>query len=145
MRDLGIRKAPQIGAFDLGTDPVFFHPGRDTGALRTRWGIGTDPLLVTVARVIPHKGQDIALRAVAALTEEFPTLRYAIVGTGPDENRLRELARELKIADRTIFTGALTDDEIAEAYATSTIYLGLSRVESVIFAEGFGISFLRAV
>jgi phosphatidylinositol alpha-1,6-mannosyltransferase len=144
VRDLGIREAPPIGSFDLGTDPVFFHPDRDTGALRAKWGIGADPLLVTVARVVPHKGQDIALRAVAALTDEFPTLRYAIVGTGPDENRLRALAKELKISDRTIFTGALTDEEIAEAYATSTIYVGLSRVESVIFAEGFGISFLEA-
>ena len=144
IRDLDIRKAPPIGAFDLGTDPIFFHPSRDTGALRAKWGIGTDPLLVTVARLVPHKGQDVTLRAMAALTEEFPTLRYAIVGTGPDEGRLRALAAELKISDRTIFTGAVSDDEIAEAYATSTIYSGLSRVESVIFAEGFGISFLEA-
>jgi phosphatidylinositol alpha-1,6-mannosyltransferase len=81
---------------------------------------------------------------MAGLTGEFPTLRYAIVGTGPDEGRLRALAADLKISDRTIFTGAVSDDEIAEAYATSTIYIGLSRVESVIFAEGFGISFLEA-
>lgn len=144
VRDLDIRKAPPIGAFDLGTDPIFFHPNRDTGALRARCGIGADPLLVTVARLVPHKGHDVTLRAMAALTEEFPTLRYAIVGTGPDEDRLRALAAELKISDRTIFTGAISDDEIAEAYATSTIYIGLSRVESVIFAEGFGISFLEA-
>jgi phosphatidylinositol alpha-1,6-mannosyltransferase len=144
IRDLNIRNPPPIGVFDLGTDPLFFHPRRDTGALRARWGIGTDPLLVTVARLVPHKGQDVTLRAMAALTEEFPTLRYAIVGTGPDEGRLRALAAELKISDRTIFTGPITDDEIAEAYATSTIYVGLSRVESVIFAEGFGISFLEA-
>ncbi len=144
IRDLNIRNPPPIGVFDLGTDPLFFHPRRDTGALRARWGIGTDPLLVTVARLVPHKGQDVTLRAMAALTEEFPTLRYAIVGTGPDEGRLRALAAELKISDRTIFTGPITDDEIAEGYATSTIYVGLSRVESVIFAEGFGISFLEA-
>jgi phosphatidylinositol alpha-1,6-mannosyltransferase len=144
LRDLDIRRAPPIGAFDLGTDPVFFHPNRDTGALRAKWRVGADPLLLTVARLVPHKGQDITLRAMAALTEEFPTLRYAIVGTGPDEARLRALAAELKVSDRTIFTGAVSDDEIAEAYATSTIYVGLSRVESVIFAEGFGISFLEA-
>jgi phosphatidylinositol alpha-1,6-mannosyltransferase len=144
VRALDIHDAPPIGAFDLGTDPVFFHPARNTGSLRARWGIGTDPLLLTVARLVPHKGQDVTLRAMAALTGEFPTLRYAIVGTGPDEGRLRALAAELKISDRTIFTGAVSDDEIAEAYATSTIYVGLSRVESVIFAEGFGISFLEA-
>jgi phosphatidyl-myo-inositol dimannoside synthase len=144
VRDLQIRNSPPIGSFDLGTDPIFFNPNRDTGALRASWGIGSDPLLLTVARLVPHKGQDVTLRAMAALTEEFPTLRYAIVGTGPDEARLRALATELKLSDRTIFTGAVSDDEIAEAYATSTIYLGLSRVESVIFAEGFGISFLEA-
>ena len=43
-----------------------------------------------------------------------------------------------------IFAGALSDEQIAEAYATATIYMGLSRVENVIFAEGFGISFLEA-
>lgn len=144
IRDLEIRKAPPIGAFDLGTDPHFFRPDRDTGVLRARWGIGKDPLLVTVARLVPHKGQDVTLRAMALLTEEFPALRYAIVGTGPDDSRLRALAAELKVSDKTIFTGAVTDDEISEAYATSTVYVGLSRVESVIFAEGFGISFLEA-
>jgi phosphatidyl-myo-inositol dimannoside synthase len=84
------------------------------------------------------------LKSLATLREEFPALRYAIVGVGPDEQRLRSLAAELKVADRTIFAGALADDEIAEAYATATIYVGLSRVEDVIFAEGFGISFVEA-
>jgi phosphatidyl-myo-inositol dimannoside synthase len=144
IEQLHIRNAPPIGAFDLGTDPVFFNPAKNSGRLRENWGIVSDPLLLTVARVIPHKGQDVAIRAVAALREEFPNLRYAIVGVGPDEDRLRRLARDLKIADKVIFAGALRDDGIAEAYATSTIYVGLSRVEEVIFAEGFGISFLEA-
>lgn len=144
MEQLGIRRPPAIGAFDLGTDPEFFNPARDTRRLRARWGIGDAPLLLTVARLIPHKGQDVVLKALAVLRGEFPDLRYAIVGVGPDEGRLRDLAAELGIADRTIFAGALSDDEIAEAYATSTIYVGLSRVDKIIFAEGFGISFLEA-
>jgi phosphatidylinositol alpha-1,6-mannosyltransferase len=94
--------------------------------------------------VIHHKGQDVVIRAVAALSAECPTLRYAIVGVGPDEQRLRELAASLGIADRVIFAGALSDEEVAEAYATATIYAGLSRVEEGIHAEGFGISFLEA-
>lgn len=141
---LGIRKAPPIGAFDLGTDPVFFSPAKSTGRLRNTWGIGQSPLLITVARLIPHKGQDVTIRAVAALGDEFPDLRYAIVGVGPDELRLRRLADDLGVAERVIFAGALTDEAVAEAYATATIYVGLSRVEEVIYAEGFGISFLEA-
>jgi phosphatidylinositol alpha-1,6-mannosyltransferase len=38
----------------------------------------------------------------------------------------------------------MRDDELPEAYATSTIYLGASRVDREINVEGFGISFLEA-
>ena len=144
MREFGIAAPPPVGVFDLGTDPVFFNPRRDTRQLRTKWQIGNDPLILTVARLIPHKGQDVVIRAVASLSQEFPGLRYAIVGVGPDETRLRELAASVGVGDRVIFAGALSDDDVAEAYATSTIYAGLSRVEEGIHAEGFGISFLEA-
>ena len=144
MGQLGIGRSPPIGTFGLGTDPEFFHPGRDTGMLRAKWAIGGAPLLLTVARLIPHKGQDVVLRALAALQTEFPTLRYAMIGTGPDEPRLRKLAEDLKVSDRVIFAGPVSDDEVAEAYATSTVYVGLSRIDRSIDAEGFGISFLEA-
>lgn len=144
MQQLGIKRPPPIGTFGLGTDPDFFRPGRDTGKLRAKWAIGDAPLLLTVARLIPHKGQDAVLRALAALEPEFPMLRYAMIGTGPDEARLRKLAEDLKVSDRVIFAGPVSDDEVAEAYATSTVYLGLSRTDKSIDAEGFGISFLEA-
>jgi glycosyltransferase involved in cell wall biosynthesis len=144
MRALGIDRPPPIGTFGLGTDPEFFNAGRDTRRLRAKWGIGDAPLLLTVARLIPHKGQDVVLRALAALNPEFPSLRYAIVGTGPDEARLRGLAEDLGVRGRVIFAGVLSDDEVAEAYATSTVYTGLSRTDKSIDAEGFGISFLEA-
>jgi glycosyltransferase involved in cell wall biosynthesis len=144
MRELGIQRPPPIGTLGLGTDPEFFHPDRDTGKLRAKWAVGDAPLLLTVARLIPHKGHDAVLRALAALKPEFPTLRYAIVGTGPDETRLRKLAEDLHVRDSVIFAGAVSDDEVAEAYATSTVYAGLSRTDKSIDAEGFGISFLEA-
>jgi len=67
-----------------------------------------------------------------------------MIGIGPDEPRLRNLAEDLKVSDRVIFAGPVSDNEVAEAYATSTVYLGLSRIDRSIDAEGFGISFLEA-
>jgi glycosyltransferase involved in cell wall biosynthesis len=144
MDKVGIKNIPPVGAFDLGTDPVRFHPARDTGTLRANWRVGNAPLLITVARLVPHKGQDSAIRALAALRDEFPELRYVMVGEGHYEQRLRDLARELGVDGRTIFAGLLSDDELAEAYATSTLYVGLSRIDREINVEGFGISFLEA-
>ena len=144
MDEVRIEQPPPVAALDLGTDPVHFSPLRDTGALRRRWGVGDGPIILTVARLVPHKGQDMGIRALATLARDFPELRYIMVGEGHDELRLRSLARELGVSDRVGFVGPMRDDELPEAYATSTIYLGASRVDKEINVEGFGISFLEA-
>jgi phosphatidyl-myo-inositol dimannoside synthase len=43
-----------------------------------------------------------------------------------------------------IFAGPLADAEVAEAYATATVYLGASRLDRGVNVEGFGISFVEA-
>jgi phosphatidylinositol alpha-1,6-mannosyltransferase len=144
MAQVGIESPPPVAALDLGTDPARFHPSRDTGALRRRWGVGGSPIIITVARLVPHKGQDMGIRALAQLSRDFPDLRYILVGEGHDELRLRALARELGVFEKVGFVGPMRDDELPEAYATSTIYLGASRVDKEINVEGFGISFLEA-
>jgi phosphatidylinositol alpha-1,6-mannosyltransferase len=144
MNEVGVQQLPPVAALDLGTDPVHFDPSRNSGALRRRWGVGDAPIILTVARLVPHKGQDMVIRALAILSRDFPELRYITVGEGHDEQRLRELARELGVTDRVGFVGAMRDDELPEAYATSTLYVGASRVDRDINVEGFGISFLEA-
>jgi phosphatidylinositol alpha-1,6-mannosyltransferase len=144
MSEVGINSPPPVAALDLGTDPLRFNPSSDTGALRRRWGVGDAPVIITVARLVPHKGQDMGIRALAQLSRDFPELRYIMVGEGHDELRLRAIARELGVMDKVGFVGPMRDDELPEAYATSTIYLGASRVDKEINVEGFGISFLEA-
>lgn len=143
MQQLRVRHAPPVKSIHLGTDPSYFRRDRDTGAIRKRFGLADAPVLLTIARLVPHKGQDVAIRAVASLRESHPGLRYLIVGGGPFGPRLRALVRELGVDDMVVFAGNLTDDEIAEAYATATIYLGLSRQQGTT-VEGFGISFSEA-
>lgn len=144
MRLAGVVAPPPVAAIDLGTDPVQFSPARNTGALRRRLGIGDAPLLVTIARLVPHKGQDIGLEALAALGPEHGQVRYLIVGGGEDRARLEAHARALGVRDRVVFAGNLPDADVAEAYATATIYVGLSRLDHGVNVEGFGLSFVEA-
>lgn len=144
MRAAGVVREPPVAGIDLGTDPLRFHPSRATGAIRARFGIGDAPMLITVARLVPHKGQDVALRAMALLATEAPGLHYVLIGAGEDASRLRALAAELGLADRVHLAGALTDDECAEALASATVYVGPSRLDAGINVEGFGISFVEA-
>jgi phosphatidylinositol alpha-1,6-mannosyltransferase len=145
MDQVGIKSMPPVAALDLGTDSVAFAPERDTGRLRRKWNVtDTERLMITVARLVPHKGQDVGIRALAQLAPEFPSLRYLLVGEGADESRLAGLASALGVRDKVIFAGPLPDADLPEAYATSTIYVGPSRVDNEVNAEGFGISFLEA-
>lgn len=144
MREIGVRRDVPVATIDLGTDPQQFAPGRDLRQLRQRLAIGDAPLVLTVARLVPHKGQDIAIRAIAAVGATFPAVHYLVVGAGDDAPRLRRLAESLGLANRVHLAGALSDAEIAEAYATADVYVGLSRIDNAINAEGFGISFVEA-
>lgn len=144
MREMGVSPLPPVADFPLGTDPMQFAPGQATGDVRARLGLGVSPYLLTVARLVPHKGQDVAIRALARLAAELPTLRYVIVGEGPDEPRLRALARTEGVEDRVVFAGALRDDVLPAVYAGAALYVGLSRLLPPINVEGFGISFVEA-
>jgi glycosyltransferase involved in cell wall biosynthesis len=81
------------------------HPGADVPeAVAER---DPEPTLVTVAHLEPHKNQAAVIRAVAALAERHPRLRYVLIGKGPDREELGRLAARLGVADRVTFAGAL--------------------------------------
>ena len=144
MGEIGITAPPPVAAIDLGTDPVRFSPSGDTGRLRAQLELSDAPIMLSVARLVPHKGQDVAIQALAALQAEFPELHYVVIGTGDDESRLRALAETLRVGNRVHFVGQLDDHGLADAYATSSVYVGLSRLDNEINVEGFGISFVEA-
>ena len=144
MAELHISAAPPVAAIDLGTDPRQFSPARETGKLRARLDAGVDPILLTVARLVPHKGQDTTIRMLAQLRQSHPDVRYVVVGSGSDRERLVALAGSLGVGDRVHFVGQLNDVDLADAYATATAYVGMSRLDSAINVEGFGISFVEA-
>jgi phosphatidylinositol alpha-1,6-mannosyltransferase len=138
--DLG---AVEVRAIPLGTDPVRFRPGLDSPAVRERYGLGPGRWLLTVARLAAHKGIDTGLRILAALRDEVPALRYAIVGSGVKLGELERLARELGVADRVRFLTAVPDSDLPAIYNAAEIYLGLSR-PAELMVEGFGIALTEA-
>ncbi len=144
MAEIGVADPPPVAAIDLGTDPQHFHPSKATGALRARLGVGDAPMLLCVARLVPHKGQDTAIRILAELSGEYPSLHFVVVGKGDDGSRLRSLAAELQVSGRVHLVGQLADAELAEAYAGATAYIGMSRLDNDVNVEGFGISFVEA-
>ncbi|MEO5800902.1 MAG: glycosyltransferase family 4 protein [Gemmatimonadales bacterium] len=136
--------AARVRVVPLGTDPVRFAPNPAAGAtFLARRGLPSGRWLVTVARLVPHKGIDSGIQLLAALAPQCPDLHYAVVGRGPYEADLRRLAESLGVAARVHILTDVSDDELPAAFAAGDIYLGLSR-RSGLDVEGFGIALVEA-
>jgi phosphatidylinositol alpha-1,6-mannosyltransferase len=140
LRDLESR----IVVVGLGTDPNRFVPAPDRAAqFRSQRELPPGRWLVTVARLVPHKGIDTAIDLLASLRGDFADLHYAVIGRGSYLDALRHRAVDRGVADRVHFLTDVTDDELPGAFALADVYLGLSR-EAGLDAEGFGIALLEA-
>lgn len=78
---------------------------------------------ISVGSLLHLKGFDLGLRAFARFQQRYPTAEYWIIGDGPERRRLERLARELRIADKVIFTGALLRQEVLERLAECDVLL----------------------
>jgi phosphatidyl-myo-inositol dimannoside synthase len=144
LAELGFRHGElDVRIVPLGTDPDHFRPGIDPSAVRARYGLEPGRWLLTVARLVAHKGIDTVLRVLAALRDEQPSLRYAVVGSGDMLGELEALARSLGIADRVRFLTDVPDADLPGIYNSAEIYLGVSRPAELMM-EGFGISLSEA-
>lgn len=87
--------------------------------------------VLSVGRLVPSKGLELVLRAVAELTGKYPQLRYEIIDDGPERSHLVALAHELKIAERVKFHGRQNRQFVAEAMKRCTIFALPSRDEAM--------------
>lgn len=115
--------ASKLIVLENGIDLTAFPQKTVTG--RT----GSQPVLISVARLMPAKGQRFLLQAFAELRREFPAAELILVGDGPDENALRGHARQLNIADAVLFAGHLNN--VVELLAKSDIFVFASESEGL--------------
>jgi phosphatidylinositol alpha-1,6-mannosyltransferase len=135
--------AARIITLTPGVDQVRFVPGPPTQALVERFSLAGKRVLLTVARLVPRKGHRVVLQVVARLVREFKDLTYLIVGTGPDESDLRNLARKLGIADFVVFAGYVCDEDLPDYYRACDVFV-MPNCEEAGDMEGFGMVFLEA-
>jgi phosphatidylinositol alpha-1,6-mannosyltransferase len=125
-----------------GVDPERFHPLDDDArrAARERLGLDPDrPLVVGVSRLVPRKGFDVLLDAVAGLDD----VHVAIAGAGRDRRRLE--ARAAPLGRRAHFLGRVADADLPALYACADVFAMVCRDRwGGLEAEGYGIVFVEA-
>lgn len=136
LRELYRARPDRIRIVPPGVDSRRFRP-RDRAEARARLGLGDGPVALFAGRLQPHKGPDVAVRAVAEAVRRAPELglRLIVVG-GPSGSRSDEMARLGALAgssaagERVTFLPAMPHEDLPAAYAAADLVLMPSRSES---------------
>lgn len=96
--------------------------------------------LVFLGRLVSDKGADLLIAAISQLSSDRTAPTLTIIGTGPEEARLRALVAELGLTDRVHFAGALTGEALAAELNRHRVMVVPSR-----WAEPFGIVALEGI
>ena len=97
------------------------------------------PELVTVANLVERKRHVDVLEAIARLADSHPALRWQVIGDGPERAALERRARELGVAGRVEFRGALAPDAALRAGREASVFV-LPSVD-----EAFGVAYVEAM
>lgn len=117
-----------------GVDAARFRP---TAKEEARGALGLDHTkryMLSVSHLVPRKGVDILLRALALLRAEGHTdLRLIVVGKGGEEgdceSRLHTLATELGIAGEVVWAGAVLNTDLHAWYSAADVFCLASEKE----------------
>jgi phosphatidylinositol alpha-1,6-mannosyltransferase len=128
-----------------GADPDQFWPPADPSAVVERFGLAERRVIVSVSRLVPHKGQDTLIKALPLVRAAVPDAVLLVVGDGPNRPRLAALASELSVDDAVRLAGRVPNAQIAPYYAAGQVFSLATRDRTAgLQVEGLGLVSLEA-
>ncbi len=115
----------------------------DREAARETLKLSGKKILLSVARLVRRKGHEKVIGVLPALREKFGDVVYLIVGLGPEETRLRELAAKNGVSNAVIFCGDVSPESLPTYYQAADAFV-LPGSELPDDVEGFGLAYLEA-
>ncbi|RJR46763.1 MAG: glycosyltransferase [Desulfobacteraceae bacterium] len=112
-------KRDKIRFYPRGIDIDRFHPAKRNGFFRRRLSLGEGVKLLYVGRVSKEKNLGVLVESFKDLTRVRPEVSLIVVGDGPFLKEMQESLRGFP----AYFTGYLSGEDLAEAYASSDIFL----------------------
>ncbi|WP_404423468.1 glycosyltransferase family 4 protein [Nibricoccus sp. IMCC34717] len=113
------------GVLGRGVDIERFAPSRRSDDWRSRHGIADDALAVIhVSRLAKEKNYPLLIETWHGIQRQVPNARLVIVSDGPLMGMLRQALPE------AVFTGFISRDELAVAYASCDLFPYPSETET---------------
>ncbi len=131
--DMGIPR-DRILTFPMSVPTESFSPG---GPVLEEWNAET--VIFSNRSLYPIYDVKTLVKAAPKILLEYPNAKVVIAGEGPDAEDLASLVRELGVAERVQFIGAIPHDEMPEYLRGASVYV------STALSDGASVSLLEAM
>jgi len=121
--------------------------GVDTEALFTPdlAGCRANNEILFVGRLVEKKGCTYLLEAMPEILKQHPEARLNVVGSGPEEDALKQQVGRLGIAQAVNFHGAVSNAEIPCLYRQATVFVAPFVITAQGDQEGLGLVLVEAL
>lgn len=122
--------ASRVRRVYIGADPAALDPDKANGVrVRHELGLGPGPLVGSLGRLVPQKGHEDFLDAMAMVSRRIPDVQGLVVGEGPLGRALRTRAESIGVASSTRFLGVRRD--LADLLSALDVLVIASNLESI--------------
>ncbi len=135
------RQSEKYGAKNIliipsyGVSKIFKPAKKDEGIIK-KYNLKGNKTLLSITRLTPEKGTKYAILALGEIKKDIPNTKLIILGKGPEEEDLKNLARKLNIEKDVILLGHLRFNEMPKYYNTADVYVQPSLSEGLGLAPG---------
>lgn len=88
-----------------------------------------EAVLCFAGRLGKEKSVDVLLSLTKELLKNHPSIKLFVVGGGPEEQNLKDLAKKLNIENNVVFTGMVPHEEVIPYFHASDLYVTASTSE----------------
>lgn len=114
----------KIGIIPNAVDAEHFKPVARNADLETKFGLVDVPTFGYVSNMDHYReSQETLIRALGILGVRGTIAKCILVGSGPRMERLKELASEIGVSDRVVFTGSVDHNEIEQYYSLIDLFV----------------------
>lgn len=128
IQNMGIKKE-RISIVEPGIDTSYFYPSKPKS---------NPPVLAYIGRIMKYKNVQFIIRALSELRKTVPGVVFEVGGSGDYIETLKNLAKEMGVADAVIFAGRISEEYKRDLLSKASLFVNPSA------KEGWGINNIEA-
>jgi len=123
-------KPEKIKIIYFGVDTEKFSPGPKDKELIKKLGIENCPVVISLRNLEPIYDVETLIRAIPLVLKEIPDVKFIIAGKGSEEEKLKNLAKELKVSESIRFVGWINHEILPDYLRIGDVYVSTSVSDS---------------